>query len=131
LLVSEFPLEKVAVVRWEGKLLGQIKSGFRRRFPRSSSEKGFFTLVSGNLNDDPIFAGVAASTVSRVGSFVRAAAIELLGCVSMGESQRLLKEYELNCPVLHRHDSGSKDGEWTKPTNAQSWGRKPGSVYKG
>ena len=41
-------------------------------------EKGSFTLVSGILNDEPIFAGVAASTVSgALEAFVRAAAIEL------------------------------------------------------
>ena len=35
-------------------------------------------MVSGILNDDPIFAGVAASTVSgALEAFVRAAAIEL------------------------------------------------------
>ena len=41
-------------------------------------EKGSFTLISGVLNDEPIFAGVAASTVSgALEGFVRAAAIEL------------------------------------------------------
>jgi len=42
----------------------------------------------GHLNDEPIFAGVAASTVSgALEAFVRAAAIELLrDCVSCGES---------------------------------------------
>ena len=41
-------------------------------------EKGSFTLVSGVLNDEPIFAGVAGSTVSgALEAFVRAAAIEL------------------------------------------------------
>src|ERR1700674_1637705 len=40
-------------------------------------EKGSFTLVSGVLNDDPIFAGSAASTVSgALEGFGRAAAIE-------------------------------------------------------
>jgi len=41
-------------------------------------ENGSFTLVSGVLNDEPIFAGVAASTVSgALEGFVRASAIEL------------------------------------------------------
>jgi len=41
-------------------------------------ENGSFTLVSGVLNDEPIFAGVAASTVSgALEGFVRATAIEL------------------------------------------------------
>src|SRR5271154_5127276 len=44
----------------------------------SIKEKGSFTLISGVLNDEPIFAGVAASTVSgALEAFVRAAAIEL------------------------------------------------------
>src|SRR5216684_1012493 len=41
-------------------------------------EKGFFTLISDVLTDEPIFAGVAASTVSgALEGFVRATAIEL------------------------------------------------------
>src|SRR6266849_9478013 len=41
-------------------------------------ENGSFTLVSGVLNEEPIFAGVAASTVSgALEGFVRANAIEL------------------------------------------------------
>src|SRR5258708_12909617 len=41
-------------------------------------ENGSFTLVWGVLNDEPIFAGVAASTVSgALEGFVRATAIEL------------------------------------------------------
>src|SRR5260370_29451854 len=41
-------------------------------------ENGFFTLVTGVLNDEPIFGGVAASTVSgALEGFVRVTAIEL------------------------------------------------------
>jgi hypothetical protein len=47
-------------------------------FLGKSTEKGSFTLISGVLDDEPIFAGVAASTVSgALEGFVRAAAIEL------------------------------------------------------
>src|SRR6202022_5071164 len=42
------------------------------------NERGSFTLVSGVLNEEPIFAGVAGATVSgALEGFVRAAAIEL------------------------------------------------------
>jgi len=40
-------------------------------------EKGSFTLVSGVLNDEPIFAGVAGQPSRARWKFVRAAAIEL------------------------------------------------------
>jgi len=48
-------------------------------------EKGSFTLVSGILNDDPIIAGVAASTVSgALEAFVRLPQLSFLrDCVSM------------------------------------------------
>src|SRR6202035_5072131 len=58
------------------KLMGQINL-VQEAIP-FIKEKGSFTLISGVLNDDPIFAGVAASTVSgTLEGFVRAAAIEL------------------------------------------------------
>jgi NAD(P)-dependent dehydrogenase (short-subunit alcohol dehydrogenase family) len=42
------------------------------------NERGSFTLVSGVLNEEPIFAGVAGATVSgALEGFVRAAAVEL------------------------------------------------------
>ena len=42
------------------------------------NERGSFTLVSGVLNEEPIFAGVAGATVSgALEGFVRATAIEL------------------------------------------------------
>jgi NAD(P)-dependent dehydrogenase (short-subunit alcohol dehydrogenase family) len=42
------------------------------------NEKGSFALVSGVLNEEPIFAGVAGATVSgALEGFVRATAIEL------------------------------------------------------
>src|SRR5260370_1438992 len=58
------------------KLMGQI-SLVQEAIP-FIKENGSFTLVSGVLNDEPIFAGVAASTVSgALEGFVRATAIEL------------------------------------------------------
>ena len=66
----------MAVFSLGSKLMGQINL-VQEAIP-FIKEKGSFTLVSGILNDDPIFAGVAASTVSgALEAFVRAAAIEL------------------------------------------------------
>jgi len=69
-----------ALSKWQfslgSKLMGQINL-VQEAIP-FIKEKGSFTLVSGILNDDPIFAGAAASTVSgALEAFVRAAAIEL------------------------------------------------------
>src|SRR6202051_5153961 len=74
------PLSQLTAENWQfslgSKLMGQI-SLVQEAIP-FINEKGSFTLVSGILNDDPIFAGVAASTVSgALEAFVRATAIEL------------------------------------------------------
>src|SRR5438874_9405498 len=62
--------------RWEAN--SWVRSIWFRRPSRSSTKKDPSLWVSGILNDDPIFAGVAASTVSgALEAFVRAAAIEL------------------------------------------------------
>src|ERR1700687_2721628 len=78
--VAFAPLSELTAEKWQfslgGKLMGQINL-VQEAIP-FIKEKGSFTLVSGILNDDPIFAGVAASTVSgALEAFVRAAAIEL------------------------------------------------------
>src|ERR1700719_913816 len=58
------------------KLMGQI-SLLQEAIP-FINEKGSFTLVSGVLNEEPIFACVAGATVSgALEGFVRATAIEL------------------------------------------------------
>ena len=74
------PLSKLTAENWQfslgSKLMGQI-SLVQEAIP-FINERGSFTLVSGVLNDEPIFAGVAASTVSgALEGFVRATAIEL------------------------------------------------------
>jgi NAD(P)-dependent dehydrogenase (short-subunit alcohol dehydrogenase family) len=74
------PLSELTAEKWQfslsSKLMGQINL-VQEAIP-FIKEKGSFTLISGVLNDDPIFAGVAASTVSgALEGFVRAAAIEL------------------------------------------------------
>src|SRR5260370_9245041 len=78
--VAFAPLSELTAEKWQfslgSKLMGQINL-VQEAIP-FINEKGSFTLVSGVLNDEPIFAGVAASTVSgALEGFVQATAIEL------------------------------------------------------
>src|SRR6202051_674493 len=78
--VAFAPLSELTAEKWQfslgSKLMGQINL-VQEAIP-FIKEKGSFTLVSGILNDEPILAGVAASTVSgALEGFVRASAIEL------------------------------------------------------
>jgi hypothetical protein len=60
------PLSELTPEKWQfslgSKLMGQINL-VQEAIP-FIKEKGSFTLISGVLNDEPIFAGVAASAVS-------------------------------------------------------------------
>jgi len=74
--VAFAPLSELTAEKWQfslgSKLMGQI-SLVQEAIP-IIKENGSFTLVSGVLNDEPIFAGVAASTVSgALEGFVRLA----------------------------------------------------------
>src|ERR1700736_558300 len=74
------PLSQLTAENWQfslgSKLMGQI-SLVQEAIP-FINERGSFSLVSGVLNDEPIFAGVAGATVSgALEGFVRAAAVEL------------------------------------------------------
>jgi len=74
------PLSQLTAENWQfslgSKLMGQI-SLVQEAIP-FVNERGSFTLVSGVLNEEPIFAGVAGATVSgALEGFVRAAAVEL------------------------------------------------------
>jgi NAD(P)-dependent dehydrogenase (short-subunit alcohol dehydrogenase family) len=74
------PLSQLTAENWQfslgSKLMGQI-SLVQEAIP-FIDERGSFTLVSGVLNEEPIFAGVAGATVSgALEGFVRAAAVEL------------------------------------------------------
>ena len=74
------PLSQLTAENWQfslgSKLMGQI-SLVQEAIP-FINERGSFTLVSGILNEEPIFAGVVGATVSgALEGFVRAAAIEL------------------------------------------------------
>src|SRR6202048_1314139 len=78
--VAFAPLSELTPAKWQfslgSKLMGQINL-VQEAIP-FIKEKGSFTLISGVLNDEPIFAGVAASTVSgALEGFVLAAAIEV------------------------------------------------------
>src|ERR1700732_2640811 len=78
--VAFAPLSELTADKWQfslgSKLMGQI-SLVQEAIP-FIKEHGSFLLVLGVLNDEPVFAGVAASTVSgALEGFVRATAIEL------------------------------------------------------
>jgi NAD(P)-dependent dehydrogenase (short-subunit alcohol dehydrogenase family) len=78
--VAFAPLSELTAEKWQfslgSKLMGQI-SLVQEAIP-FINEKGSFTLVSGVLNEEPIFGGVAGATVSgALEGFVRATAIEL------------------------------------------------------
>ena len=133
--VAFAPLSELTAEKWQfslgSKLMGQI-SLVQEAIP-FINEKGSFTLVSGVLNDEPIFAGVAASTVSgALEGFVRAAAIELPKGLRINVvSPTILEESEAQFGfVLSRRDSGRRMESWHKPTNALSWGRKPAAFTK-
>src|ERR1700724_3736834 len=74
------PLSQLTAENWQfslgSKLMGQISLA-QEAIP-FINERGSFTLGSGVLNEEPIFAGVAGATVSGpLEGFVRAAAVEL------------------------------------------------------
>src|SRR5258708_1186650 len=74
------PLSQLTAENWQfslgSKLMGQI-SLVQEAIP-FINESGSFTLVSGVLNEEPIFAGIVGATVSgALEGFVRATAIEL------------------------------------------------------
>ncbi len=74
------PLSQLTAENWQfslgSKLMGQI-SLVQEALP-FINERGSFTLVSGVLNDEPIFASAAAAAVSgALEGFARAAAVEL------------------------------------------------------
>src|SRR3984893_12074113 len=78
--VAFAPLLDLTAEKWQfslgSKLMGQINL-VQEAIPFINA-KGSFTLVSGVLNEGPIFAGVAGATVSgALEGFVRATAIEL------------------------------------------------------
>src|SRR5712692_808088 len=64
--VAFAPLSELTAEKWQfslgSKLMGQINL-VQEAIP-FINEKGSFTLVSGVLNEEPIFAGVAGATVS-------------------------------------------------------------------
>jgi NAD(P)-dependent dehydrogenase (short-subunit alcohol dehydrogenase family) len=74
------PLSQLTAENWQfslgSKLMGQINL-VQEAIPLIN-ENGSFTLISGVLNDEPIFASAAAAAVSgALEGFARAAAVEL------------------------------------------------------
>jgi NADP-dependent 3-hydroxy acid dehydrogenase YdfG len=94
------PLSQLTAENWQfslgSKLMGQI-SLVQEAIP-FINERGSFTLVSGVLNEEPIFAGVAGATVSgALEGFVRAAAVELPKGLRINVvNPTVLKESEAN-----------------------------------
>ena len=92
------PLSELTPEKWQfslgSKLMGQI-SLVHEAIP-VINERGSFTLVSGVLNEEPIFAGVAAAAVSgALEGFARAAAVELPNGLRINVvSPTILKESE-------------------------------------
>src|SRR6266850_2476269 len=112
------PLSELTPEKWQfslgSKLMGQINL-VQEAIP-FIKEKGSFTLISGVLHDEPIFAGVAASAVSgALEGFVRAAAIELPKGIAYqcGESYDPERIRSSSCSVLSRDDSGRRMEGWT------------------
>jgi NAD(P)-dependent dehydrogenase (short-subunit alcohol dehydrogenase family) len=78
--VAFAPLASITAEQWnkstQSKLLGQINL-VQQAIPYIN-ERGSFTLISGILSDEPILAGVVATTINRaIEGFVMAAACEL------------------------------------------------------
>ncbi len=96
--VAFAPLGQLGDAEWElslgGKLMGQINL-VQEGIP-FMNERGSFTLISGILSREPIFAGVAASTVGgALESFAMAAAVELPKGIRINVvSPTVLKEAE-------------------------------------
>ncbi len=92
------PLSQLTAENWQfslrSKLMGQI-SLVQEAIP-FINERGSFTLVSGVLNDEPIFASAAAAAVSgALEGFARAAAVELSKGLRINVvSPTILKESE-------------------------------------
>jgi NAD(P)-dependent dehydrogenase (short-subunit alcohol dehydrogenase family) len=92
------PLTELTAEKWQfslgSKLMGQINL-VQEAIP-FIKERGSFTLIAGVLTDEPVLAGVAASTVGgALEGFARAAAIELPKGLRINVvSPTLLKESE-------------------------------------
>jgi NAD(P)-dependent dehydrogenase (short-subunit alcohol dehydrogenase family) len=132
--VAFAPLSDLTAEKWQfslgSKLMGQINL-VQEAIP-FIKEKGSFTLISGVLNDEPIFAGVAASAVSgALEGFVRAAAIELPKGLRINVvSPTVLKESEAR---LGRFFLGTIPVEGWKVAQAYKraiLGAQTGRVYK-
>src|SRR6202790_5598797 len=132
--VAFAPLSELTAEKWQfslgSKLMGQIN--LVQEAITFIKEKGSFTLVSGVLNEEPIFAGVAGATVSgALEAFVRAAAIELPKGLRINVvSPTMLKESESHFP---RFFIGIFPAEGWKVAQAYKraiLGAQTGRVYK-
>src|SRR6267378_2118859 len=126
---SEFTAEK-----WQlslgSKLMGQINL-VQKAIP-FITERGSFTLISGVLNDDPIFGSVAASAVSgALEGFVRAAAIELPKGLRINlVNPTILKESEARFDPFFPGVIPVEGGRVGQAYKRAILGAKTGRVYK-
>ncbi len=128
------PLSQLTAENWQfslgSKLMGQI-SLVQEAIP-FINERGSFTLVSGVLNDDPIFGSAAGAAVSgALEGFARVAALELPKGLRINVvSPTIMKESEADMGSFFPGIIPVEAGEWRRPTNARSWGRKPAASTK-
>src|SRR6266699_448617 len=128
------PLSQLTAENWQfsvgSKLMGQI-SLVQEAIP-FINERGSFTLVSGVLNEEPIFAGVAGATVSgALEGFVRAAAVELPKGLRINVvNPTILKESEAHMGSFFPGVIPVEGWKVGQATNAPSWGRKPAAFTK-
>ena len=129
------PLSQLTAENWQfslgSKLMGQI-SLVQEAIP-FINERGSFTLVSGVLNDEPIFASAAAAAVSgALEGFARAAAIELPKGLRINVvSPTILKEIRSSIwSVLSRRNSRRRLEVGTGLQTRNYSGAQTGRVYK-
>jgi NAD(P)-dependent dehydrogenase (short-subunit alcohol dehydrogenase family) len=128
------PLSQLTAENWQfslgSKLMGQI-SLVQEAIP-VINERGSFTLVSGVLNDEPIFASAAAAAVSgALEGFARAAAVELPKGLRINVvSPTILKESEAKFGPFFPGIIPVEGWKVDKPINALSWGHKPAAFTR-
>src|ERR1700746_742711 len=128
------PLSELTTEKWQfslgSKLMGQINL-VQEAIP-FIKEKGSFTLVSGVLNEEPIFAGVAGATVSgALEGFVRAAAIELPKGLRINVvSPTMLKESEAQFGPFFPGVIPVEGWGVAQAYKLAIWGAQTGRVYK-
>src|SRR6201981_2838947 len=132
--VAFAPLSELTAENWQfslgSKLMGQINL-VQEAIP-FINERGSFTLVSGVLNEEPIFAGVAGATVSgALEGFVRAAAVELPKGLRINlVNPTILKESEAQFGPFFLGMIPVEGWGVAQAYKLAIWGAQTGRVYK-